>query len=250
MAGRRSRVSYLSIGAADQGLLAGSEKRCTLLIWPGFAGRVTLVEHKGFSANFVMATTNAIFSPPSTGGIQPPMIPDDFRIDHDQKFNSTVNLQYAFARPIGAWVGFVWRYDSGLVPSAVPDWNAALNLDADQQAAAGMFCGNQVAIVGQPAITSCSASNFGFTRLVLPLTPANPAREQDVDNPPRVAPRHLFDIGLGADNVLRGDKVKLRVRLSVVNITNKDALYNFLSTFTGTHVVTPRAAQVQVGVGF
>ena len=30
-------------------------------------------------------------------------------------------------------------------------------------------------------------------------------------------------------------------RLSVVNLTNKVALYNFLSTFSGTHYVTPRA---------
>jgi len=29
-----------------------------------------------------------------------------------------------------------------------------------------------------------------------------------------------------------------------------DALYNFLSTFTGTHFVTPRTFQVSVGVNF
>ena len=36
----------------------------------------------------------------------------------------------------------------------------------------------------------------------------------------------------------------------MINLTNKEALYNFLSTFTGTHFVTPRAYQVQVGVTF
>jgi hypothetical protein len=215
----------------------------------GLAGRVTLVEHGGFSAFFVMATTNAIYSPPSTGGIQVTAPPGDFRIDHDQKFNSTTNLQYSFAQPIGAWAALVWRYDSGLVPSAVPDWNAALALDGDQQAAMGLFCGRQSPTLITP-ITSCSASNFGATRVVLPLTPANPAPENYVTNPPRIAPRHLFDLGLGADNVLRGDKVKLRVRLSVVNLTNREALYNFLSTFTGTHWVTPRAFQVQAGISF
>jgi hypothetical protein len=50
--------------------------------------------------------------------------------------------------------------------------------------------------------------------------------------------------------VLRGDKAKVRVRFSVINLTNKEALYNFLSTFSGTHFVTPRAYQVQVGVAF
>ena len=74
--------------------------------------------------------------------------------------------------------------------------------------------------------------------------------EDDVKNPPRIAPRHLFDLGLGVDNLLNTTRAKLRIRFSVVNLTNKDALYNFLSTFSGTHFVTPRAYQVQFGVAF
>jgi hypothetical protein len=42
----------------------------------------------------------------------------------------------------------------------------------------------------------------------------------------------------------------VRLRFSVVNVTNRDALFNFLSTFSGTHFVTPRAYQVHVGVSF
>ncbi len=71
-----------------------------------------------------------------------------------------------------------------------------------------------------------------------------------MNNPPRIAPRHLFDLGLGVDNLLHTDKAKLRVRFSVLNLTNREALYNFLSTFSGTHFVAPRAYQVQVGVTF
>jgi hypothetical protein len=71
-----------------------------------------------------------------------------------------------------------------------------------------------------------------------------------VDNPPRIAPRHLFDLGVGADNLLSTTRAKLRVRFSIVNLTNKVALYNFLSTFSGTQFVTPRAYQVQFGVTF
>jgi outer membrane receptor protein involved in Fe transport len=74
--------------------------------------------------------------------------------------------------------------------------------------------------------------------------------EDDVNNPPRIAPRQLFDLGVGVDNLLRTDKAKLRVRFSVLNLTNREALYNFLSTFSGTHFVTPRVYQVQVGVSF
>jgi hypothetical protein len=65
-----------------------------------------------------------------------------------------------------------------------------------------------------------------------------------------VAPRHLVDLGFGVDNLLRTERQKLKVRFSVINLTNTDALYNFLSTFSGTHFVTPRAFQVQVGWAF
>ena len=42
-----------------------------------------------------------------------------FRIDHDEQFNETTHLQYQpFKR--GPWVGFNWRYDSGLVAGPVP----------------------------------------------------------------------------------------------------------------------------------
>ena len=40
------------------------------------------------------------------------------------------------------------------------------------------------------------------------------------------------------------------LQFSVVNVTNKVALYNFLSTFSGTHFVTPRAYKAQLGYEF
>ncbi len=43
-------------------------------------------------------------------------------------------------------------------------------------------------------------------------------------NPARIARRHLFDLGIGADSLLHTDRTKLRVRFSVINLTNKDAL--------------------------
>ena len=69
-------------------------------------------------------------------------------------------------------------------------------------------------------------------------------------NPSRVAPRHLFDLGLGLDNLLHTDKNKVRLRFSVINLTNQETLYNFLSTFSGTHFVAPRTYQVQLGYTF
>ena len=66
----------------------------------GFTGKINLIEHRGFSAFVVMGHTSAIFSPPGSGGILLEEATGDFRIDHDQKFNSTTNLQYMFIKPM------------------------------------------------------------------------------------------------------------------------------------------------------
>jgi outer membrane receptor protein involved in Fe transport len=127
----------------------------------------------------------------------------------------------------------------------VPSYDDALALTADQQTAIGLFCGNAVATLDAP-ITGCTLSDRGAKRLIIPADGTG----DDVDNPPRIAPRHLFDFAVGIDNVLHTDRAKLKLRFSVVNLTNKEALYNFLSTFSGTHFVTPRAFQFQAGVTF
>ena len=76
---------------------------------------------------------------------------------------------------------------------------------------------------------------------------------QDVngdDNPPRISPRSLFDLAVGHDNLFHGDRYKWSLQGSVINLTNKTALYNFLSTFTGTHFVTPRSYSAELGFHF
>ncbi|HMB80085.1 MAG TPA: TonB-dependent receptor, partial [Vicinamibacterales bacterium] len=133
----------------------------------GFTGRVNLVEHGGFSAFVVMAHTNAIFSPPGVGGILLEVPDGDFRIDHDQKFNATTNLQYTFDKAHGAWAALSWRYDSGLVAGSVPDYATALTLTGDQQAAIGLYCGGTFASIASP-IASCGSSNRGATRITIP----------------------------------------------------------------------------------
>ena len=144
----------------------------------------------------------------------------------------------------GAWVALTWRYDSGLVAGSVPDFATALALSGDQQAAIGLFCGSTVATPDAP-LTACSSSNRGATRLRIPAD----GTEDDVTNPPRIAPRHLFDLGLGVDNLFHGARTKFHVKFTVINLTNKEALYNFLSTFSGTHFVTPRAFRSKPGFG-
>jgi len=39
-------------------------------------------------------------------------------------------------------------------------------------------------------------------------------------------------------------------RFTAISLTNKYALYNFLSTFSGTQYVTPRALTAEIGFHF
>src|SRR5207302_6057973 len=119
---------------------------------PGVAGRVSVPDFHGFTALFVCSSVQARFFTPQIGGAGAvPSSIGAFRIDHDEKFNETTHLQYQIGKR-GPWVGFNWRYDSGLVAGAVPVAGSAdptdpacqvdlSGLPADQHFQAGLFCG-------------------------------------------------------------------------------------------------------------
>jgi hypothetical protein len=92
----------------------------------------------------------------------------------------------------------------------------------------------------------CPASLYGSNLVKIPAA----GTENDDHNPPRIQPRSLFDASVGIDNLFHGEKYKWSLRLTAVNVTNEYALYNFLSTFSGTHYVTPRAITATVGLHF
>jgi len=221
---------------------------------PGYAGRISVPNFRGFSALVVMSSVSArFFLPQVSGAGATPAAPTGvFRIDHDEKFNQTTHLQYQIGKT-GPWVGFNWRYDSGMVAGAVPFAPASAptgnidltGLSADQQFQAGLFCGSQRA-TPTSALKSCSPTLFGSTLISIPA----PGTENDDKNPPRIKPRSLFDLSLGDDNLFNGDRYKWSLQLTAINVTNKEALYNFLSTFSGTHYVTPRALTAQLGFHF
>jgi hypothetical protein len=215
----------------------------------GLSLRANVTNYKGFSAFVVAGHTRARFFPPESGGLffNSDLPGGVFRIDHDQKFQQTTQLQYQFNhwKRVAPYASFTWRYDSGLVAGSVPDFATALALTPDQQAQIGLFCGSTFATRTSP-ITSCASSARGALRLVIPAD----GTENDDSNPPRIAPRHLFDMSFGTDNLMGTDRTKMKLRFTALNLTNKVALYNFLSTFSGTHFVTPRTFQVQLGVTF
>jgi hypothetical protein len=227
----------------------------------GVSARINMPEHHGLSAFVVLGHTNARYFPPQIGGLGATIqTGQPFRIDHDQKFQQTTHLQYQPKKTL-PWVAMNWRYDSGLVASNtnLDNFGDALGfLDADQQTAIGLFCVDSggtkhTATLNNP-LTSATCNVLGSnglptggaTRINFPKLGTF-----DVDhNPTRIAPRHLFDAAIGDDNLFHSDHYLWSLRFTVVNLTNKTALYNFLSTFSGTHFVTPRAYTAELGFHF
>jgi hypothetical protein len=244
----------------------------------GYAIRASVPNFHGFTGLVVLSSVAARFFPPQVGGIPFLPAPAVFRIDHDEKFNQTTHLQYQTPWKRGPWVAFNWKYDNGLVAGAIPcsaptatcfgstsiaDGGGAnipagqvalvnnltgLPLTADQEFQAGLTCNGVLAAPSPtgPALATCPAGALGSIFVKIPA----PAKEQDDHNPQRIAPRNLFDASVGHDNLLGGDRYKWSLRFTVINLTNKTALYNFFSTFSGTHYVTPRTYTAQLGFHF
>ncbi len=215
----------------------------------GVAVRIGTPNLRGFQWFTTMGHTRARFFGPETGGL---VFNNDvggdavFRIDHDQAFQQTTNLRYQRGTH-GPWAAFTWRYDSGLVAGAVGGLDDALALSGAQQAAIGFYCGSQRPTIDSPLTDAvCTAANYGATRLVIPKEGTG----NDDHNPPRVASRHLFDIGVGIDNLFHRERYRTTLRFTATNLTNQVALYNFLSTFSGTHFVAPRAYRFALGFVF
>ena len=220
---------------------------------PGWAMNVDIPEHHNFSAYVVMSSVAARFFNPQVAGAGATVATagnTPFRIDHDEKFNQSTHLQYQLGKR-GPWTGWNWRYDSGMVAGTVPyatNSTTPVDLSAlsfDEQAQAGITC-NGVAATLTAGFASCAPSKYGSSLISIPA----PGTENDDKNPPRIAPRNLFDASLGQDNLFHAQRFKTNLTLTAINITNKYALYNFLSTFSGTHYVTPRALTATITVNF
>jgi hypothetical protein len=231
---------------------------------PGFAIRTSVPNFHGLSAFVVMSHVAARFFQPQVSGIgSAPVGSEVFRIDHDEQFNMTAHLQYQIGKQgKGPWIGFNWRFDSGLVAGPVPcaGGNCAngpngtdsivdvSGLTPDQQFEGGLYCGSVFATPTTPISANglCAASQYGSKYTSIPAA----GTENDDHNPPRIAQRNLFDVAIGHDNLFHGDRFKWSARLSVINLMDKEALYNFLSTFSGTHYVTPRTLTATIGFHF
>jgi len=241
---------------------------------PGYALHLDVPNFHSISAYSVMSSVAARFFPPQVAGAGATVgqtgLP--FRIDHDERFNQTSHVQYTWSRgkyANGLWGGFNWRYDSGQVAGSAPCYNplshdpnsacadtsTTLNgqpavdlssLTADQEFQAGLTCNGMKATPGHPLPAVCPASEYSSTLVKIPA----PGTGNNDRNPARIAPRNLFDVSVGKNNLFHADRYKIDLDVTAVNVTNTYALYNFLSTFSGTHYVTPRAMTGKVTFNF
>jgi len=238
---------------------------------PGYTLSGTLTPIKGLSARVTMSSVAARFFNPQIGGIgatigSPTGFP--FRIDHDEKFNETTHVEYALPFRKSLYYSFNWRYDSGQVAGSVPCYGVTdpnsgcpqfsttisgqpgINLSSltdDEEFQAGLTC-NGVKATPTTGFSQCLASQLTSKLVNIPA----PGTEDDDRNPQRIAPRNLFDMAVGDDNVLHWakDRYKIGARITAINVTQKYSLYNFLSTFSGTHYVSPRTVTAEVSFHF
>ena len=245
---------------------------------PGFTLSGTLTEVKGLTARVTMSSVAARFFNPQIGGVgatasSPGGAP--FRIDHDERFNQTTHVEYKMPFRKSLYYALNWKFDSGLVAGAVPCYNVtnpnsacgdfsfdangnplklngrpAIDLSSltpDEQFQAGLTCAGVRATVTS-GFSICEAARLTSDLVNIPA----PGTEDDDHKPQRISHRNLFDMALGDDRLVSfgGDRYRIGARVTAINITNKVALYNFLSTFSGTHYVTPRTVTAEVAFHF
>ncbi|HZZ15346.1 MAG TPA: TonB-dependent receptor, partial [Candidatus Sulfotelmatobacter sp.] len=212
----------------------------------GVTGRVSTTNLHGFVGYWTFGHTRARYFPPQSGGLlNTASVPAGvFRIDHDQALQSTMVLRYQMHKN-AEFFEFTWRYDSGLV-AGIADVGEALTLTAAQQASIGFACDGVTASYYAPPITSCNG--IGTSKL---LTLPQIGAEDDDHNPDRVKSRNVFNIGVGTDNLMHAEgSRRITASIQVENVGNNVALYNFLSTFSGTHFLQPRTVVVRLGYTF
>ncbi len=200
--------------------------------------RLTLNPVHGFAGFFTLSHVRSRLFGPQVGGVSfSAPYSDVVRPDHDQGLAMNLYIRYQFGQR-GPWIAGSYRYDGGLVAVAVPTIQAAMQLTGDEQQQMGLHCDSVYATVSAP-IRSC-AGIVSATRIRIPA----PGTYNGDTNPARIAVRNIVDLSAGMDEFLHVGDRAIGLRVEVVNLNNVQALYNFLSTFSGTHFLTPRSVTV------
>ena len=168
----------------------------------------------GWSGYFSAGTVRTLFYDPTVGGLDAATTANDalpYLIDHDQKLTMQLGVRYEHRGFYGQVVG---RYDSGLV--------------AGDPTAPGV-AGNPDYSFGIPYVHEVHDSLVGDYW--------------------RVNPRTVWNLSLGQEFKLT-DRKSLLAEMDLLNVFDEKAIYNFLSTFGGTHVIPPRTLAARVKYRF
>ena len=179
--------------------------------------RVDMLEINHISAYLSAGTVRTIFYSPTIGGLSSadPLINGPagtpYLIDHDQKLTMQLGIHYQYE---GFHAQVIGRYDSGLEAGDPTD----------------------PAVVGNP--------DYAFG---IPYVHLN--NDKLVGPNWRVNPRQVWNVSIG-QKIAIGARYTLEAGADLLNVFNEVALYNFLSTFGGTHVLPPRTLAVHLKFKF
>ncbi|MDR3673572.1 MAG: TonB-dependent receptor [Holophaga sp.] len=176
--------------------------------------RIDLVPVRGWSGYVSAGTVRTVFFNPTVGGLDAASSADNslpYLIDHDQRLTLQTGARYELQ---GFFGQVACRYDSGLV--------------AGDPTAPG--------VAGNPDY------NFGISHV-------HPVNDSLAGSYWRVDPRTVWTLNAGQEFKLANQR-SLLAELDLLNVFNEKAIYNFLSTFGGTHVIPPRTLAARLNYRF
>jgi hypothetical protein len=176
--------------------------------------RLDVIPVNGWSGYLSAGTVRTIFYNPTVGGLDAASTATDtspYLIDHDQKLTLQLGVRYQHDGFYGQVIG---RYDSGLEAGDPTD---------------PAVVGNPDYAFGIPYVRSQQDSLVGLNY--------------------RIKPRTVWNLSLGQDFKV-ADRKTVRVSADLLNAFDEQGLYNFLSTFGGTHVIPPRTLAARIKYRF
>jgi outer membrane receptor for Fe3+-dicitrate len=169
----------------------------------------------GWSGYLSAGTVRTVFYNPTVGGLDAAGAGNQgnapYLIDHDEQLTAQAGLRYDHQ---GCFGQVICRYDSGLV--------------AGDPTAPGVADNPDYAF-GIPYVHQVHDSLTGSYW--------------------RVDPRTVWNLNSGNAFQLANGRV-LVAEVDLLNVFNEQALYNFLSTFGGTHVIPPRTLAARLKYRF